>query len=134
MQMKNNEHRKNTEKKTRKKISIWKHSIGFLNFLRNLFTILATFQNFVIITFSTRRPRIGRRRTFFMGRLVIAISESFPIFLEAESVLVQFYTKFKFNPNLGGEMKRGRGYPPCWFSLNNSETVKAVTLTFCSIQ
>ena len=24
--------------------------------------------------------------------------------------------------------------PPCWFSLNNSETVKAVTLAFCSIQ
>ena len=36
-----------------------------------------------------------------------------------------------FNPNLGG----GRGVVlPCWFSLNNSETVKAVTLTFCSIQ
>ena len=24
--------------------------------------------------------------------------------------------------------------PPFWFSLNNSETVKAVTLTFCIIQ
>ena len=24
--------------------------------------------------------------------------------------------------------------PPCWFSLNNSETVKAVTLAFCNIQ
>ena len=24
--------------------------------------------------------------------------------------------------------------PPCWFSFNNSETVKAVTLAFCSIQ
>ena len=23
---------------------------------------------------------------------------------------------------------------PCWFSLNNSETLKAVTLVFCSIQ
>ena len=56
VQMKNNEYRKNTEKKTRKKISVWKHNIGFLNSLRNLFTILATFQNFVIITFSTRRP------------------------------------------------------------------------------
>ena len=22
---------------------------------------------------------------------------------------------------------------PCWFSLNNSETVKATTMTFCSI-
>ena len=32
---------------------------------------------------------------------------------------------------------RGRGANftlfPCWFSLNNSETVKAVTLAFCSI-
>ena len=31
----------------------------------------------------------------------------------------------------------GRGnvtLPLCWFSLNNSETVKAVTLIFCSIQ
>ena len=24
--------------------------------------------------------------------------------------------------------------PPCWLSLNNSETVKALTLTFCSIK
>ena len=24
--------------------------------------------------------------------------------------------------------------PPCWFSLNNSETVEAVTLAFWSIQ
>ena len=32
-------------------------------------------------------------------------------------------------PNLGG------GYPsPCWFSLNNLETAKAVTLAFSSIQ
>ena len=28
----------------------------------------------------------------------------------------------------------GNFIPPCWFSLNNSETVKAVTLAFCSIQ
>ena len=28
------------------------------------------------------------------------------------------------NPNLGG----GGGNPPNWFSLNNSKTVKAVTL------
>ena len=25
-------------------------------------------------------------------------------------------------------------FPSCWFSLNRSETVKAVTLAFCSIQ
>ena len=40
-----------------------------------------------------------------------------------------------FNPNLGG----GRGgvnfsFTPCWFSLNNLETVKAVSLAFCGIQ
>ena len=28
----------------------------------------------------------------------------------------------------------GVNFTPCWFSLNNSETAKAVTLTFCSIQ
>ena len=26
----------------------------------------------------------------------------------------------------------GTFFPPCWFSLNNSETVKALTLDFCS--
>ena len=44
--------------------------------------------------------------------------------------------EFGFNPNMGGE-GRGEGNftpSPCWFSLNNSETVKAVTLVFCSIQ
>ena len=35
----------------------------------------------------------------------------------------------QFNPNQGGGT-----LPHCWFSLNNSETVKAVTLAFCSIQ
>ena len=35
-----------------------------------------------------------------------------------------------FSPNLGG----GQFYPTCCFSLNNSETVKAATLAFCSIQ
>ena len=39
---------------------------------------------------------------------------------------------FLLNPNLGG--KGGNPPPtPCWFSLNKSETVKAVTLAFCSI-
>ena len=28
----------------------------------------------------------------------------------------------------------GVKFTPCWFSLDNSETVKAVTVTFCSIQ
>ena len=28
---------------------------------------------------------------------------------------------------------RGNFTPPCWFSLNNSETIKVATLTFCWI-
>ena len=40
-----------------------------------------------------------------------------------------------FNPNLGGGEGGGGNFtPPSWFSLNNSKTVKAVTLEFCSIQ
>ena len=35
------------------------------------------------------------------------------------------------NANLSG---RELFYPHCWFSLDNSETVKAVTLTFCSTE
>ena len=35
------------------------------------------------------------------------------------------------NPNLS---RRELFYPHCWFSLDNSETVKAVTLTFCSVE
>ena len=35
------------------------------------------------------------------------------------------------NPNLSG---RELFYPHCWFSLDNSETVKAVILTFCSAE
>ena len=31
-------------------------------------------------------------------------------------------------------MGGGGSFTPYWFSLNNSETVKAVTLAFCSIQ
>ena len=39
------------------------------------------------------------------------------------------------NPNLGRrEGKGGNFIPPSWISLNNSKTVKAVTLEFCSIQ
>ena len=34
-----------------------------------------------------------------------------------------------FNPNLDGGI-----FTSCWFFFDNSETVKAVTLTFCSIQ
>ena len=33
-----------------------------------------------------------------------------------------------FNPNLGGGI-----FIPCWFSIKNSKTVKAVNRTFCSI-
>ena len=52
--------KKNEQKKQGKKldISIWKHNIGFLNFVRTItFTILATFQNFGIIILSTLRSR-----------------------------------------------------------------------------
>ena len=38
-----------------------------------------------------------------------------------------------FNPNLGGG-SGGVILPPCWFSLNNSKMVKAVTLAFYSIE
>ena len=35
------------------------------------------------------------------------------------------------NPNLGGG---GIILPPCWYSFNDSETVKAITLAFWNIQ
>ena len=46
---------------------------------------------------------------------------------------------FSFNPNLGACVWGGGGgqggfYHPSWVSLNNSETVKAVTLVFCSVR
>ena len=31
-------------------------------------------------------------------------------------------------------VRGGDNFTPCWFSLNDSETVKTVTLAFCSIQ
>ena len=37
------------------------------------------------------------------------------------------YVDNPFNPN-----PKGVNFPPCFFSLNNSETVKTVTLAFCS--
>ena len=33
------------------------------------------------------------------------------------------------NPNLGEDV-----FTPCWFSLNNSETIEAIILEFCRIQ
>ena len=43
-----------------------------------------------------------------------------------------------FNPNLGEEWWGGGGGnfapTPNWFSLNNTETVKAVTPEFCSVE
>ena len=41
---------------------------------------------------------------------------------------------FCFNPNLGGGGREGVILPLCCFSLNKSETIKALTLTLCSIQ
>ena len=127
----------NTEKNKKKSFSL-KTQYWFLKFpqkpIHNSGNLSQCCYNYIF----NPQTLNGRRRTFFMRRLVIAISESFPIFLEAESVLVQFCTKFKLNPNVGGGMRRRGGgeggYPPSWFSLNNSETVKAVTLAFCSIQ
>ena len=49
--------------------------------------------------------------------------------------LVLLILVVSFNPNLVRRGEGGRNFTPSsWFSLNNSETVKAVTLTFCSIQ
>ena len=46
-----------TQRKRRKKTSIWKHDIAFLNVLINIaFTILATFKILVLMTLSTPRP------------------------------------------------------------------------------
>ena len=43
-------------------------------------------------------------------------------------------TALHVNPNLGGgNFTHTDTHPACWLSLNNSETVKAVTLAFCSI-
>ena len=38
----------------------------------------------------------------------------------------------RLNPNLGGG-RGGGNFTPCWFSHNNSETVKVATLAVCSI-
>ena len=46
-----------TQKNNKKKTSIWKHDLAFLNFLINIsFTILVTFKILVLITLSTLRP------------------------------------------------------------------------------
>ena len=39
------------------------------------------------------------------------------------------------NPHMGGGARGGAKLNPSpgWFSFNNSETIKAVTLAFCSI-
>ena len=56
------------------------------------------------------------------------------IFLQMMIVFVVFASDHNINPNLG--VSRGVILPPLprWFSLNNSEMVKAVNLAFCSIQ
>ena len=57
-----------------------------------------------------------------------------------ESVLLIKVVSETTNSNLDwmGEVHAGReggggNFIPCWFSLNNSETLKASTLEFCSI-
>ena len=62
LERKHRESKRETQKKHREnnkeKIEIWKGNISFLNILRNItFTILVTFQIFVIITLSIIRPR-----------------------------------------------------------------------------
>ena len=44
------------------------------------------------------------------------------------------YTSWSTGLNTNLVVGRGWFYPRCWFFLNNSETVKAVTLVFCSVQ
>ena len=59
VRMKNMGHRRNRKHWKKFGISIWKHDIGFLNFLRFItFRILTTFKNFVIITL----PNLGLRK------------------------------------------------------------------------
>ena len=49
-----------------------------------------------------------------------------------EGYVIQYL--YWFNPNLEGGGVILPSPPPSWFFLNNSKTVKAVTLEFCSIQ
>ena len=60
------------------------------------------------------------------------------IFYNSDSLLLIFSNELSLNYCLtviwvGGGAGRNSP-PPCWFSFKNSETVKAVTLAFCSIQ
>ena len=63
-------------KMTRKKTSIWKQDIAFLNFLINIaFAILATFQVLVLITLSTLRHWATHDVRWFKRWLAITIFE-----------------------------------------------------------
>ena len=53
-------------------------------------------------------------------RLILAKLKTYA--LESNALSLIWVGGSKFTPS-----------PPSWFSLNNSENVKAVTLTFCSI-
>ena len=64
----------------------------------------------------------------------------------SKAAKIKIYVNFYFNINfltliwvcvcvcVGGGVGGNFIPPPSWFSLNNSRTVKAVTLEFCSIQ
>ena len=79
---------------TRKKTSIWKHDVAFLNFFINItFTILATFQILVLITLSTLRPWATHDARFSSADELFL--SYFQLFLETGSKLV--FTKFKVN-------------------------------------
>ena len=63
--------------------------------------------------------------------IIISVSQ-----IKKKIIISKYFLKWQlserrgwlFNPNLGDLFK------PCWFNLNTSETVEAVTLAFCSIQ
>ena len=94
------ESKRETQKKNREnnkeKIEIWKRNNSFLNILRNItFTILVTFQNFVIITLSILRPRTTHHLRFLNSDSHSNFWVIFNFFLELRSKFVQFCTKFE---------------------------------------
>ena len=50
------------------------------------------------------------------------------------AIIFPFFFKGILNPNPGGGGGVILPLPPSWFSLNNSKTVIAVTLKYCSVQ
>ena len=71
-----------------------------------------------------------------LDRLHLALLGSFPMIFWQSLITANFYYIYseinKFNSNL--DVWGDSNFTPCWFCLNNSGTVKAVTLAFFSIQ